>query len=291
MKKLSKSILLFILLAGIQNISFSQDDWIVPDSARDYLSIFMFDEEYENEGEQLFSTSCVSCHGTPTQGNFMIMSPPPGDVASEVFQQQKDGSLFYKIQKGRGTMPKFEDALSEEEIWNLVAYIRSFNENYQQVIPDLEGIYIPKLSLSLDFDDNVDKLVVKVKDENNEAVSDATVSTFIEGMFGNYLVGKTNTKELGIAYFDIDTKIPGDSDGNIQVIVKARKGYGSAKISERIQAATPTVRVSAIEGRHLWSNAKNAPLWLIITFNLGMLSIWGSIVYILFGLRKIKRLK
>ena len=69
MKKLSKYILLFILLAGIQNISFSQEDWIVPDSARDYLSIFMFDEEYENEGEQLFFTSCVSCHGTPTQGN------------------------------------------------------------------------------------------------------------------------------------------------------------------------------------------------------------------------------
>ena len=271
--------------------AFAQTDWKTPADLDALLSHIVFSEDVSQEGAKIYSSSCISCHGTPTQNNYTPMVPPPGDVSSETIQNQTDGSLFYKIRQGRGAMPGFANALSEEETWQLVAYIRSFNETYTQKLPDMDGIDIPELKLTLGFDDNVDKLVVKVSDEKGEPQENASVSTFIEGMFGNHLVGKSNTNELGIAWFDFDSKIPGDAEGNIKILVKAGKGYGSAKLSETILAAAPTIKKSAIEGRHLWSKARKAPIWMIIIFNLIGVGIWGAIIYIVVGLRRIKKLQ
>ena len=245
----------------------------------------------KTKGEKIYNTSCVSCHGTPSLGNYTPLAPPPGDVANDVFKEQTDGALFYKIQQGRGIMPGFGNALGDEEIWQLVAFIRGFHEGYTQPAPNLEGIEIPTIKLVLDFDDNVDKLVVKVSDDQFLPVEEATVTAFIKGMFGNLLLGKVKTNKLGIAYFDVDTKIPGDEKGHIEVLVKAKKGYGTSQIEEQIALATPTKIISATAGRHLWSKAKHAPIWLIIVFNLVFVSTWCTIVYVLLGLRKLSKLK
>jgi len=185
-------------------------------------------------------------------------------------------------------MPDFEDAFSSEEIWNLVAYIRSFNPKYEQPIPDLEGIVIPKFIVKLDFDDNVDKLVVKVLDEEKGTpFEDVSVVGYIKCMFGKYLLGKSQTNKLGIAYFDVDYKIPGDSAGYLNMIAKVSKGYGSAKKTEKMQIANPAKLKSAIEGRHLWSTDNSAPIWLRIIFFASILGVWGTIFFVLIGLKKI----
>ena len=159
-------------------------------------------------------------------------------------------------------MPSFENAFSEEEIWSLVSYIRSFNPDYQQTLPNLEGIEIPNLTLHIDYDENVDNLVVKVTSDSLEAMADASVKAYILGMFGKYLLGSEMTNELG-----------------------------TAKFTGRVSAGTPTIRKSAIEGRHLWSTARKAPIWMIIIFNTMGIGIWGAIIYIIFGLRRFKKLQ
>ncbi|SMO90205.1 Cytochrome C oxidase, cbb3-type, subunit III [Saccharicrinis carchari] len=269
----------------------AQEAWVVPDAAKEEVSIFTFDEEFARAGEVIYNNACTSCHGDPTQGNFTPMAPPPGDVASEIFQNQPDGALFHKIAIGRGSMPGFGDALSTEEIWSLVAYIRSFNEDYKQPVPDLEGIEIPVLTLKLSFDDNVDKLVVKVFNDEGEGVPGASVSAFVKGLFGNMLLGKVQTNQLGISYFDVDYKLPGDSEGNIEMLVKASKGYGSIKKVQKLNITEPNVAESLIAGRNLWSTAKKTPIWLIAIFTISLISIWGAIAYVVLGLRKIKKLK
>lgn len=290
MKRIIKSLVIVVLLFA-STTTFSQTDWKAPADADAILSHIKFTEEISQEGAKTYSSSCVSCHGTPSQGNYTPMVPPPGDVAGTDIQNQSDGSLYYKIRQGKGAMPGFTDALSEEEVWQLVSYIRSFNPSYTQEMPNMEGIEIPELVLTLEFDDNVDKLVVKVSDENGIPQEGASVSAFVEGMFGNHLVGKSKTNELGIAWFDFDSKIPGDQYGNIQIQLKATKGYGSANLSQKLQAAAPTIKKSAIEGRHLWSKARKAPIWMIIIFNLIGIGIWGAIIYIIIGLRRIKKLQ
>ncbi|OQY00103.1 MAG: hypothetical protein B6I20_09215 [Bacteroidetes bacterium 4572_117] len=145
--------------------------------------------------------------------------------------------------------------------------------------------------MKFDFDDNVDKFVVKVLNEEDETpVEGAFVTGYIKSMFGKYILGKSKTNNLGIAYFDVDYKIPGDSAGFLNLIAKVSKGYGSAKKTEKMQIANPAVLKSAIEGRHLWSKDNSAPIWLRITFFASILFVWGTIFIVLFGLKKIKKL-
>ena len=282
--------LISVLLLIITPFSYSQnilDEWRVPDKEKANLSIKIFDEDFALEGQFIYENSCTSCHGNPGKEDFSIMVPSPGDMAKRYVQRQKDGELFYKIKVGRGSMPTFEDAFSSEEIWSLVAYIRGFNDKYVQAMPNLEGIVIPKFTMKFDFDDNVDKFVVKVMNEDSVAVEDALVSVFIKSMFGKYSLGKSKTNKLGIAYFDLDYKIPGDSTGHLNMIAKVSKGYGSAKKTERMQIAKPSVLKSAISGRHLWSTDNAAPLWLRFFFFASIIGVWGTIFFVVFGLKKI----
>lgn len=290
MKTTRKFIIFSLLGLMLFPVVSAQDEWTAPESEKENVSIFTFDDEFARGGEVIYNNSCLSCHGTPTKSNYTPMVPPPGDVAETKIQGQTDGELYYKIIKGNGAMPGFEDALSTEEIWTLIAYFRSFNENYVQPIPDLEGIEIPVLTLTLDYDDNVDKLVVKVFDDSEAPVSNSSVAAFVKGMFGNLLLGKTQTNQLGIAYFDVDSKMPGDIDGKIEVLVKASKGYGSVKEVQELSMVQATLPVNAIEGRHLWSVSKKAPYWLHGIFLLTIIGIWGTIVFIIIGLRKIKKM-
>lgn len=269
----------------------AQNEWTAPEEEKENISIYTFDDEFAQSGEVIYNNACISCHGTPTKSNYTPMVPPPGDITHTKIQSQTDGELYYKIIKGKGAMPGFEDALSAEEVWTLVAYFRSFNKNYIQPVPNLEGIEMPVLSLKLDFDDNVDKLVVKVYNDSVQPVPNAAVSAFVKGMFGNLLLGKTQTNESGIAYFTVDTKLPGDIDGNINVLVKASKGYGSIRESQKLAIVQPTIPHNAIEGRHLWSVSKQAPYWLRGIFLLTLISIWGTIIFIIIGLKKIKKIK
>lgn len=281
-------IILFCLcFLAVANVN-AQSDWQVPAEENEKLSPFLFDDDMVLEGRVAYENSCTSCHGTPGQDDFTPMSPPPGDPAGEQFQVQSDGSMFYKIKMGRGTMPKFEDAFADDELWNIVAYIRSFNEDYKQELPNMEGVVIPEYAMSLSFDENVDKLVVKVFAEELPQ-PEVSVSAYVMGTFGKHLLGKAQTNELGIAYVDVDPTLPGDEEGKVNVMVKATKEFARAKIEKHMVMAKPTERHSAIEGRHIWSTDRMAPIWLKITFFVSVFGVWFALLFIVFGLRNIKK--
>ncbi len=50
-----------------------------------------------------------------------------GDFTDSKFQSQTDGALFYKTRVGRDDMPSYKKKIpDEEEIWQLVNYLRTF---------------------------------------------------------------------------------------------------------------------------------------------------------------------
>lgn len=280
-------ILLCLCFLAVANVN-AQSDWQVTAEEDKSLSPFLFDDDMILEGRVIYENSCTSCHGTPGQDDFTPMAPSPGDPASNQFQAQSDGALFHKIKLGRGAMPKFEDAIADDELWNLVAYIRSFNADYKQELPNMEGVVIPEYTMKLAFDENIDKLVVKVF-SNEIAQPEINVSAFVKGTFGKYLIGKALTNELGIAYLDVDPELPGDEEGKLDILVKATKGFGRAKIDANMVMAKPTIKKSAIEGRHIWSNDKNAPIWLKVSFFVTIFGVWFVLFFIVIGLRGIKK--
>ena len=106
----------------------------MPEDRKSRLSTFEFTEASISAGEELYTFNCKSCHGDPGKGNYQALNPLPGDPASEKIQNNSDGALQYKISEGRGLMPSFKRILSQDDIWNLVAYIRSFNPDYTQAL-------------------------------------------------------------------------------------------------------------------------------------------------------------
>jgi len=52
----------------------------------------------------------------------------PGDFSKAEYQDQTDGDHFYKTKTGRGEMPKYEGKMSDDDIWNVVNYMRTFKK-------------------------------------------------------------------------------------------------------------------------------------------------------------------
>jgi mono/diheme cytochrome c family protein len=53
----------------------------------------------------------------------------PGDFTLASTQSQSDGSLFYKVEEGRGDMPSFKKKIPEAaDVWDLVNYMRTLKK-------------------------------------------------------------------------------------------------------------------------------------------------------------------
>ena len=71
-------------------------------------------------GATLFrDKGCAYCHGANTQGT------PKGPSLENVRKKMKAPQIVAQIKNGGQKMPSFEDALSNDEIAQLVAYLRA----------------------------------------------------------------------------------------------------------------------------------------------------------------------
>ena len=79
-------------------------------------------------GEYLYQINCLVCHGAEGLGDGpvgVILETAPVDLNDAYTQDQADGQIFFTITRGRVTMPYYRDALSHEERWHVVNYIRA----------------------------------------------------------------------------------------------------------------------------------------------------------------------
>jgi mono/diheme cytochrome c family protein len=86
--------------------------------------------ESHAHGKKLYGYDCAMCHGKDGDGK--------GDMASDIknvtdftkpdaLKNRSDGELFYIIRNGKGPdMPPEGDRAKDEDIWQLVNYIRTF---------------------------------------------------------------------------------------------------------------------------------------------------------------------
>ncbi len=84
------------------------------------------------KGKKVYAIDCALCHGDNGDGKGDMASDIkniPDFTNPDVQKNATDGAWFYVIRKGKGAMPA-EDAAraKDEEVWNLVNYIRSFGK-------------------------------------------------------------------------------------------------------------------------------------------------------------------
>ncbi len=86
--------------------------------------------DHIESGKQTFGAYCVVCHGRDGQNTGVpfaqTLSPPPPSLASRPVQSYTDGQLRSIISNGISPsgMPASKGILSDDDIWNLVVYIR-----------------------------------------------------------------------------------------------------------------------------------------------------------------------
>jgi Cytochrome c, mono- and diheme variants len=288
-----KRYLLLISLFAVSVIRLSAQTWEVPEDKKARVSPFKFSTESVAKGQDIFKrNNCISCHGEPTKGNFQPMTPSPGDPATDKFQKQTDGALFYKITTGRLPMPSFKDVLSEEERWDVISYFRSFNKNYVQ--PDIELANQkggPLALLTATFDSTANKLNVLVTDTLKRPMKGAKVFLYVKRYFGNLqLLDPLTSGEKGTVVFLLPKDIPGDRKGTIELIAKYSDESGNdIKKTLKLGIGVPNTKPPLTQNRAMWNISAKAPLWLLLSYTIVVGGIWGFLIYIIMQLFKLKK--
>jgi mono/diheme cytochrome c family protein len=85
-------------------------------------------QESQAHAKMMFGIDCAMCHGANGNGK--------GDLVEDMHLTLKDmtdpdslkgmpdGELFYVIKNGKGKMPGEGDRAKDDDIWNLVIYVR-----------------------------------------------------------------------------------------------------------------------------------------------------------------------
>jgi mono/diheme cytochrome c family protein len=83
--------------------------------------------ESHAKGKKLYGYDCAMCHGKDGDGKGdMDMKNVPDFTHADALKGRTDGELFYIIRNGKGEdMPPEGDRAKNEDIWNMVNYIRS----------------------------------------------------------------------------------------------------------------------------------------------------------------------
>lgn len=108
-----------------------------PYPQRDMPSDLTLDSTILAEVKQLFLIRCANCHGTLSEGRMSsadFFQPPAPDFTASSYRQIDPAYLYWRISEGKmvepyrsmgSVMPAWGAHFSEEQIWQIIAYLQS----------------------------------------------------------------------------------------------------------------------------------------------------------------------
>jgi mono/diheme cytochrome c family protein len=105
--------------------------WNVPAEYKTMKNPVAKGDASNKAGMSLYLKNCASCHSKTGLGDGVkarMLKDFPGDFSAAGYQDQTDGEQFYKTKFGKGEMPKYDSKLADEDIWNIVNYMRTFKK-------------------------------------------------------------------------------------------------------------------------------------------------------------------
>jgi mono/diheme cytochrome c family protein len=130
-----KTLKLFFLSSAILVLSGTlvaqPKPWVVPANFKSMKNPVAKGDASNKAGMANYTKLCASCHGKAGLGDGVkarALKEFPGDFSKAEFQGQSDGDHFFKTKMGRGEMPKYEGKLSDDDIWNIVNYMRTLKK-------------------------------------------------------------------------------------------------------------------------------------------------------------------
>lgn len=141
-------------------------------------------------------------------------------------------------------------------------------------------------------------ITAKVNEFENDSiggpVSEIDLNFYVERTFSLLPIGDifNTTEENGEVKIEFPSDLPGDSVGNVKIIVKILEAdeYTDTEVEEIINWGKVTRFNNKQTKRSLWAAGANAPISLLLLTNLLILSVWGIIVYIIYKIFQISKL-
>jgi mono/diheme cytochrome c family protein len=125
---------LFMAAFSLTSFKVAQEQpepWPVPEEYKNMENPVEADAESLQIGKMLYNKNCASCHGKKGLGDgpkARMLDTFSGDFSGDYYQDQTDGEHFYKTKEGRGEMPGYGKKMSDEDIWHMVNYMRTFDK-------------------------------------------------------------------------------------------------------------------------------------------------------------------
>ncbi|MFL7891010.1 MAG: c-type cytochrome [Anaerolineales bacterium] len=105
----------------------------VPEQYSGLVNPYVEDSTAISAGETIFEADCAACHGLTGEGDGPAsggLNPPPTNLA-ERQANMSDAYIFWRISEGglmepfNSIMPGWKGLLDEQQIWQIIAYIRT----------------------------------------------------------------------------------------------------------------------------------------------------------------------
>ncbi|MBN2755895.1 MAG: hypothetical protein JXR51_01880 [Bacteroidales bacterium] len=152
-----------------------------------------------------------------------------------------------------------------------------------------------ELNFLLNIVDSLKMVDVKITTLNNEGetipVENTDVYVYVKRLYSLFTVEKGSTDENGQLQVKFPMDMPGDSTGNLTVIVKLLDNdeYGTIEKSQNIQWGTVVSYSDDQHLRALWASAGEAPLWMLIAVAIILLGAWFNFGLAIYKVSKIKK--
>ena len=216
---------------------------------------------------------------------FYLLTDEDEILLAEV-KTNKDGNAILQIAAGY-QLPWDSD--------NYCTFVARFEGN-EDGKPANEEIMIKNINIDFDFtEEDGEKFVnVNITEAGDSGqpvpVYDAEVYGYIERMFSLLPFGEDYSDEDGKLIYEFPKDLPGDSLGNLIVVVKIIESdeYGTVEMKKTIGWGIPVDFSESKTLRALWSD--EAPIWMALTVFVILAGAWLNFMYAVYKVVKVKRL-
>jgi hypothetical protein len=159
-----------------------------------------------------------------------------------------------------------------------------------------DSLATAKVSLSFSDENDVKTIIATAVDASGLPIEELDLYFYVTRTFSLLPIGDVfnTTDENGVVEIEFPNDLPGDTEGNVEIVVKIIESdfYHDLSLNVIKKWGLPTTQLDqSEEKRSLWAAAANAPITLVLATSGMILVTWFIIGYIIFKLFKISKIK
>ena len=197
---------------------------------------------------------------------------------------------------GRVMLDKYKGYIDSAASFNLIATAGATSIlNESEATATIENVSVVFETELLDSTRMLRAHFFKKEGKEKKPLAKAEMNFFVTRTFGMLPLSPENlvTDDDGMVEFEYTSDIPGDTAGAMMFAAKLADAdtYGSVVAFQNTNWGKKSQFNSGFSALSaLWASRANVPIWLLIMSNSIIAAVWGTIVYLVFQLFKIRKL-